>query len=437
MANNFFKKLKKFVSKHQVPLLFLASRAFILLFPPPYYSDVSHDYERYANMWWYGLPPYLKHYYEYPPATIPLLIVPLLLDLHGIGRYYLNYRLQIFLIDALLFAFILKALKRLKFKKRSKNLSILFYIAAPVIAKNFFYEGLDLTFAGILTIGIISILLYSQKKLIRRILFWLLFWLSTSIKFMSLPLVAPFFYLKKLSFKKELLSFLLAFLIIWGAPLAIFRSSLSVSFVFHLKRPLKYASFPSFLVETANYFTQTEVRIEEAPDFQLVGPVSKFITQTVAIVFPLSILFISLYFIVAILKNSPKDSFKTLLKRVLFLEKIKLDHLDPFVFSLKVCLIFIFTLFSTGKIFSQPFHIWYIPLIALFPFKSIKKKLTFMGLATWLLIKDTTPWVVLNGNKFFIKPIKVNFISSLMRFIPMFILLFLSFKLPNKTKVKN
>ena len=41
--------------------LFIASRVYVFLNPPLYYSDVTADYERYANIWRYGLTPYLEH----------------------------------------------------------------------------------------------------------------------------------------------------------------------------------------------------------------------------------------------------------------------------------------------------------------------------------------------------------------------------------------
>lgn len=410
---------------------FLLGRAYILKFPPPFYSDVNHDYQRYANMWSYGYPPYLKHFYEYPPATIPLLYFPLFVDHLGIGQYYQNYRYMTFFLDLLIFVFILKTILKLKTKPLSKVLSLGFYLIGPVIAKDFFYEGIDLAFIGSLSIALISLLLLHQKKFFQRLLFWTFFWLSTSIKFMTAPLLVPYFYLKKLAAKQEIKAAILGFFLIWGLPLVIFRTSLSVMFVFHARRGLKYASFPSFIVETINYWTQTETRLNQPPDFQLQGPVSVIAEKIVAIIFPLSILLVLIYSLWVILKPNLKKLHSSL-KQLLLIQTIKLNHLDLYTFSLKLALIYIFTIFLTGKVFSQPFHIWLIPLIALFPFRSLKRQLTFIILTIWLLIIDTTPWIAVDESIMVVEPLPMKFFLYLSRFLPMIFLLALSFKLPNK-----
>jgi len=394
-------------------IVFFITRAYILKFPPPFYSDVFHDYRRYANMWHSGLIPYLKHFYEYPPATLPLLYIPLLIKNLGLGHYYQNYRFQIFLFDFILFLFIFKAINKLKTSSLSKKLALGFYLLTPVIAKDFFYEGLDLVFIGSLSIAIISFLLFKKKQFLKRCFFYSFFWLSTSIKLMSAPLLAPYFFLKKLTLKQEIKAFAIGFLLIWFIPLAIFRSSLSVMFVFHANRGIKYASFPGYIVETINYFTQSETRINQPPDFQLTGPVSDIALSIVDKTFYLSIALVLAYAFYIIFKNKNIDYYK---------------------FSLKIALIYIFTIFLTGKIFSQPFHLWYIPLIALFPFKSIKTQLVYILLGVWMLILDTTPWITINEMAMFINPLPWKFATYSLRFLPMIVLLKMSFKLSIKNK---
>jgi len=131
-------------------------------------------------------------------------------------------------------------------------------------------------------------------------------------------------------------------------------------------RGIKYASFPSFIVETINQFTQSETRRNEPPDFELVGPVSDQAEKIVGIIFPLSCLLVLLY-----VRTLPCS----------------------YPVAVKISLIFFLTMFFTAKIFSQPFHLWYVPLLTLFPFKSTKLQLSMLGLALLLLIVDTTPWI--------------------------------------------
>ncbi|MDZ7586739.1 MAG: hypothetical protein U0946_03200, partial [Patescibacteria group bacterium] len=100
---------------------------------------------------------------------------------------------------------------------------------------------------------------------------------------------------------------------------------------------------------------------------------------------------------------------------------------------IKISLIFFLTIFFTAKIFSQPFHLWYVPLIALYPFKSIKHQLAMIGLALLLLIVDTTPWIRLNEQLMIFNPLPLKFFSYLfLRYLPMAGLLWLSVKLPNR-----
>ena len=365
-------------------LLFLVSRIYILKNPPPSYSDVFHDYRRYAEMWQSNITPYFKHLYEYPPLTIPLLYLPEALNQLNIGHYYENYRFQIFILDAIIFFFILKALINLKTKPISKYLSLGFYLIAPMIAKDFFYEGIDWVFTGSLALAIIY--------LSRKLLFWVLFWLSTGIKLLTAPLALVFL-------KKDWKQMILGFLLVWGLPLLIFRSSLGVMFVYNNERGIKYAAFPSFVVETINYFTHTETRRDQPPDYELQGPVSAAAEKAVSVIFPLSILLVLFYG--------------------------RKQKLDSYAGRIKISLIFFLTIFFTAKIFSQPFHLWYVPLIALYPFKSIKHQLAMIALALFLLIVDTTPWIRY--------PAAYKFYAYLfLRYLPMAGLLWLSVKLPNR-----
>ena len=372
--------------------LFFLSRWYILANPPPNYSDVFHDYRRYAAMWQSGITPYFKHLYEYPPLTIPLLYLPEALNQLNIGHYYENYRLQIFILDAVIFIFILKALIKLKTKAVSKYLSLGFYLIAPMIAKDFFYEGIDWVFVGSLALAIIF--------MSRRLLFWTFFWLSTGIKLLTAPLALLFL-------KKDWRQMILGFLLVWGLPLLIFRSSLGVMFVYNNERGIKYAAFPGFVVETINYFTHTETRRDQPPDYELQGPISDTAEKAVSIIFPLSILL------------------------VLFYGKKK--KLDTYAGRIKISLIFFLTIFFTAKIFSQPFHLWYVPLIALYPFKSIKHQLAMIIIALFLLIVDTTPWIRVNEQLMIFNPLPLKFFSYLfLRYLPMAGLLWLSVKLPNR-----
>jgi hypothetical protein len=371
---------------------FFLSRVYVLLNPPSNYSDVFHDYRRYAQMWESGLTPYLIHLYEYPPVTIPVIYLPQVLNRAGIGHYWENYRLEIFFFDLVISWFILRKIISLKTKVGVKTAAIIFYSLAPAIAKDFFYEGIDWIFIGSLSLAII----FAAK----RLLFWTLFSLSTGIKFLTGPLALVWL-------KKDWRQALVGLILIWGVPFLIFRSSLSVMLVYNNARGIKYAAFPSFVIEAINYFTQSETRLNQPPDFPLQGPVAAVADKVVAIVFPLSLLLVLVYG--------------------------RKNQMDTYPGMIKISLIYFLTMFFTAKIFSQPFHLWYVPLIALYPFKSLKPQLLMMGLATLLLIVDTTPWIKVNEQLLVFEPLRLKFFSYLfLRYIPLASLLWLSIKLPSR-----
>lgn len=413
-----------------VSLIFLISRVYVLKNPPYHqvvkdsqvtyegYSDVKQDSERYANMWYYGLTPYRQHLFEYPPAAIPLMFGPLLVDQAGIGYYYLDYRVQIFLLECLLFAGIFYTIIHLPLSQAQQWLALGFYISAGVLAKDFWYDGLDLAFFGSFTLAIIWRLWHDYRKLVHRIIFWALLWLSVAIKLLTLPLLLPFGWLKRREWKKELLACVLGGLLVWGAPLVLYRSSLSVFLFFHAVRPLKYEAFGSFVIRTVNDFTHTETVSTLAPHFPMIGPVSTGVEKTVAITFPLVILGVIGWSIWSLAKLKVKEPE---------------DRLVVFQWLIKITLVYLFALFLSSKILSRPFHIWYVPLIAIYPFKNLKTQLMFIIGALLMLALDTSPY--LKVPPLMVGPLSLDRIRDLCRFLPMAVLLYLSVKLPVRREV--
>lgn len=415
MIKNLFKNLINFVNKNKFYiiafLIFLLVRVYVLTNFPRDYSDVRHDYERYANMWWYGVPPYFKHLYEYPPATIPLLIIPLAFDQAKLGIYYFNYRIQIFIIETILYFFILKALKITHVRNSLKYTSIIFYNIAPLIAKAFWYEGIDLALIASLTIAIITFLMAKKTNFMPKLLFWSLFWLSVALKFVTFPLILAYFLIRKMDIKKELLAIMGGLLIIWGLPLAIFRSSLSVSLYFHATRPLHASSFPAFIIYTLNHFTNSEKMIS----LEWFGPLSQ------------KALFWSFIFL---LVNTAIVIFWTL-KRLLTDKKI-----NAYVLMLRTSIIYLIVFALSGKIFSPPFNIWFVPLLTIFPYKNLKQQILFFTLGVWSLIYNTTNIADLS-NKIMIYPFTWNYLRTLLRFPPLILIIFFMISLNFNSLLKK
>ncbi len=393
-------------------LIFFLVRIFILFNPPKYYSDVSHFYERYANMWWYGLPPYLKHLFEYPPATIPLIIIPLALDLGGLGTYYPNYRIQIFLIETIVYFFILKFLKKSYSSNFQRYAPIVFYNIASLIAKDFWYEGIDIAFSASLALSLLSFYFLSQKKFVHKVLFWFLFWLSVAIKFVTLPLYLPFLVIKskKKGLIEEIKTSYVGFFLVWGLPLVIFRSSLSVAVIFHTSRPLHASSFPAFIIYTINQFTQSETMSQ----LEWFGPLSQK-----ALFWSFLFLAINTLLVVcwAIIKwFSSKGRSRSAGKNV-----------DPYVLMVKTSIIYLLAFMMASKIMSPPFHIWYTLLLMLLPYKNKKTQLIFFSLGIWSLIFNTTNVVKL-PETIMIYPFNWQYLRQVFRFPPLILIAYLLIK---------
>lgn len=215
---------------------------------------------------------------------------------------------------------------------------------------------------------------------------------------MTAPLIIPLLLMKKLPWKKELLVCAMGAILVWGVPAVLYRSSLSVFLVFHANRPMKYGAFGSYIVEVANSFTHTEHRLQEAPDFPMVGPVANVTTRIFKIIFPIAILGVLYYAYVSIHEEKSK----------------KKKSAAEFEMLLRVSLMYIFAIFLTGKTFSSPFHIWYVPLLTLYPFRSTKTQIFAYLLALLMLGLDTTPFLT--------APKQLQFFRDALRFIPMGIL---------------
>lgn len=341
-------------------ICFAISRVYIFLNPPPY----VRYFEEYANIWHYGWPPYLKHWYEYPPATIPFVSGPLLLDLQGFGKYRMNFRTMTLFFDVVLFFIILKVMEKLRYSNGAKLASALFYILLTAKAKDFMYENLDLLFGITLFIPAVLPLLMNKGK---STVLWLAYWLGTGLKLVNAPLGLLYFFGTRQPFMKKVALMIVTCAAIWAVPLAIYRSSLSVIIVYHKDRQLQVESFPSLVVRGVNLFTKSEeIYFSDYKSFDLRGPIS-------SVVLPLS--------------TAAMAVFMLWLCFYIFVNR---DRADEPVFMMKVTLLFIFGYFLTNKVFSTPYHLWYLPLLVVYPYKSWKERAFFFITSAVFLSVATT-----------------------------------------------
>lgn len=345
-----------------VLLFFCLSRLYIFTHPPAY----VRYFEEYANIWHYGWPPYLKHWYEYPPATIPFVSAPLWLDLAGIGQYRWNFRTMNLAVDTFLFILILLSLSRLRLSWSAKLLSLSFYLLATTKAKDFMYDNLDLLFSLCFFAPAVWPLFSRRTRAVGQ---WLWFWLGTGLKLINLPLGFAYWWQSQYRWWQRLLLVGVTFLALWAVPLFLYRSSLSVVLVYHQQRQLQVESFPALMVRGLNHWTKSEeIFFSEAKSFDLRGPLSQValpLSQGALVLFGLGLTYYCWV-------NRDRGQ-------------------DP-VYLIKVNLIFIFGYFLTNKVFSTPYHLWYLPLLTVYPYRSMRQRVLVLGAAMAYVGAATTAW---------------------------------------------
>ncbi len=359
------------ISELIVWALFILSRLIIWKFPP-HFTDVVYSYYDYARLWSEGYTPYLKHLFEYPPANIIIFYLPRLVDQTRLLNYLETYRIIVSLVDILIFVIAIKTLKKLKVKPVIFYIALIYYILATVKAKDFIYDSMDLIFISCLFFSIALIKLRPNNKS-TTFLSWFFFWLSTAFKYITFPLALPFLLLrKKKKFFQEIKLAILSFLVIWGLPLAIFRSSLSVSFIYHFKRGFQVESVPANIIRLINSWTKTESYIEVFKNYDITGPVTQKLSFYLNLLFALAMGIFIIYSLLRVYKlmGKPFDEYK---------EKLRLS------------LIYIFLFLLTGKVFSTPFHLWIPPLLTIYPFKSTRHQVIILLTSLFMIAISMTP----------------------------------------------
>jgi hypothetical protein len=276
-------------------------------------------------------------------------------------------------------------------------------------AKDYWYEGIDLLFTMAISGAIMWRYVFATHDLIAKIGYWVLFWFSTAIKFMTIPLAPVFLLVGKGNLKREIISSIAGFLTIWLIPLAYFRTALSVSVVFHLGRPLKYGSFGAFIIKAINDFTHTEIQTDILPHLPMAGPITSKVESFFGVLFPMAIGFTIIYLSYRLWRKN-KDYFS--------------DTIMIYSYLIKATLIYFLVLFMTTKVFSSPFHIWYVTLLAMFPYRYLINQIGLFLLSFFMLGLDTTTYFKVSATKMF-GPFLLERIRDAFRFVPMMVMIWL------------
>jgi len=324
----------------------------------------------YAHLWASGVKPYLEQWYEYPPATIPLFYLPHLIDRQTYGTsFHIDYRQAyrgiMLLADTALFALVWRSLVRFGTKPKLLIVALIYYCLITAKANHYLYDTMDWTFAAALALSA-SPALWSVSRshnLLRNWLakaqIWFGYWLAVALKLLNGPLSLPLALLQRRQGKTGWLALVAVGGLVWGLPLLIYRSSLSVMLLFHQLRGLQVDSLTAVIVRIINSFTQTESVIEIYKNYEITGPITTWALSILSLVFPLAL--------IAFTGWTAWQAWQ--------LASRKKDHS---VFRVSITLGFVLLLMIVSKVLSRPFVLWHIPLIAMLPVVSWRQQLKFL-----------------------------------------------------------
>ncbi|OGV96065.1 hypothetical protein A2W24_00820 [Microgenomates group bacterium RBG_16_45_19] len=363
---------KKQVGWILIGLLLVVSRLYIWQAKPTDFSQITAVYMPYAHLWAEGLKPYLEQWYEYPPATIPLFYLPHWIDLKTMTfswhlNYGLAYRGLIFWVDMGLVGLIIVWLKKLKVKAPIIWGGLIYYALATAKAHDFIYDAMDLVFVAAVVIGITAPKLWGRAG---QFIEWLGFFLATALKLINAPLLVVYAVMERSNRKKLLINLFAAGLIVWLLPLLIFRSALAVMLVYHGQRGLQVESVPAQIVLLINRFSHTENFEQKYQSITLIGPISEQVTQIFNWLLPIMVISYLIWGTRAAVKIRLSDQHQA---------------------RVALTLVYFFGFMLVGKVLSTPYLLWQIPLLALYPFKSLKQQLAMTGPALIMIAISMTP----------------------------------------------
>lgn len=340
--------------------LFVISRLYIWVNKPPEFTEIIYSYMPYAHLWASGTRPYLDQWYEYPPATIPLFYLPHLIDSSTFGtpvhiNYSNAYRGSLLIVDTLIFILIWQVLAKQKVRKEVTVIALLYYIITTAKANHFNYDTMDITFAGALALTVAAPIIWNTWQ--GKLGMWVGYWLGIALKLLNGPMGLIYAIADRKKWLESGILGTIAFAVIWGIPMVLYRSSLQVILVYHQIRGLQVDSVGAIVVRFIDSFTKSEKVIEVYKNYEIAGPITDSALKIINPIFIITL--------VVFIGYGSWLAFKAKEQQQNYLR-------------LSLTLGYILLLMITSKVLSRPFMLWHLPLLAMYPFQRLKTQLMFV-----------------------------------------------------------